>query len=515
MKKLTLPKAKSTCMKAQILSSLLTCTVLATAVAQQSNPRPPQPVPGGLPQAFGPGFSPRQLNQQRRPAPVAPSSIDTAIQRWNQIAIDASGLDHTPVAAGESRVYGEQLGPCRASRAIAIVHVAMFESVNSIYRRYRSYLGLLPVAAASSDRAAIAQAARDALVAMFPSQSDRFDAFLAEDLAALAAGRLKTNGIEAGQRAAAAILARRSNDGSAHSEPLLGVDYIPSAEPGMWRQDPISQARIALGGRWSTVQPFVMQSAVQFRLPAPPALNSFEHTAAFVEAKRLGGDVANTSTERDAEETKIGTFWAYDGTPSLCAPPRLYNQIARTVAQQQRTTGIELLRLLTVANVAMADTAIAAWDSKYFHGRGRPVTMIREAADDGNEDTVPDTTFHPLGAPASNLSGPNFTPPFPAYPSGHAAFGGALFQTLRRFYGRDNIAFTFVSDEYNGTTLDSEGNVRPLVPRSFQSLTDAEDENAASRIYLGIHWKYDATDGVDQGRNVGNWVFERLYAPPR
>lgn len=120
-----------------------------------------------------------------------------------------------------------------------------------------------------------------------------------------------------------------------------------------------------------------------------------------------------------------------------------------------------------------------------------------------------------LGAPASNLTGPNFTPPFPGYPSGHAAFGGALFQTLRRFYGRDDIAFTFVSDEYNGTTLDNEGNVRPLVPRSSQSLTDAEDENAASRIHLGIHWKYDATDGVEQGRNVGNWIFERLYAPAR
>ncbi len=92
-------------------------------------------------------------------------------------------------------------------------------------------------------------------------------------------------------------------------------------------------------------------------------------------------------------------------------------------------------------------------------------------AGDGNADTIGDSTFSPLGAPASNLQGPNFTPPFPSYPSGHAGFGGALFQTLRRFYGTDDIAFTFVSDEFNGVTQDSQGNVRPLRSRSFSSLS--------------------------------------------
>ena len=99
-----------------------------------------------------------------------------------------------------------------------------------------------------------------------------------------------------------------------------------------------------------------------------------------------------------------------------------------------------------------------------------------------------DVNYSPLGAPASNLIGPNFTPPFPAFPSGHAGFGGALFQILRDFYGTDRIAFTFVSDEFNGETLDNEGHVRPLVPRSFSALSQAEEENGQSRIYLGIHW---------------------------
>jgi hypothetical protein len=172
-------------------------------------------------------------------------------------------------------------------------------------------------------------------------------------------------------------------------------------------------------------------------------------------------------------------------------------------------------------NVAMADAGIAIWESKYYYELWRPVTGIREAdtgtgptgAGDGNAATNGDLTFTPLGAPASNLAGPNFTPPFPAYPSGHAGFGGALFQILRRFYGTDTIAFTFVSDEFNGVTRDNEGKIRPLLPRSFRSLSEAEEENGQSRIYLGIHWAFDKTEGIIQGRRVADYVFEHALLP--
>jgi hypothetical protein len=132
---------------------------------------------------------------------------------------------------------------------------------------------------------------------------------------------------------------------------------------------------------------------------------------------------------------------------------------------------------------------------------------------DGNAATVGDPTFSPLGAPASNLQGPNFTPPFPAYPSGHAGFGGALFQTLRRFYGTDDIPFTFVSDEFNGMTKGNDGHVRPTISRSFSSLSQAEEENGQSRIYLGIHWSFDKTEGIVQGNRVADYVFENVFVP--
>jgi hypothetical protein len=293
----------------------------------------------------------------------------------------------------------------------------------------------------------------------------------------------------------------------------------------VWRQDPISQIPIALGAYWGKVQPFVLRSPHQFRVPPPPDMTSAAYTQAYLEVLALGGDGVTTPTERTPDQTEAGIYWAYDGTPSLCAPPRLYNQLAMTIGDQMGTTQdvFALARLLALVNVAMADAGIAIWESKYFYSFWRPITGIREAdagtgpsgLGDGNPDTVADPAFSPLGAPASNLTGPNFTPPFPAYPSGHAAFGGALFQVLRKFYGRDDIAFTFVSDEFNGETQDNQGNVRPLLPRSFGSLSEAEEENGQSRIYLGIHWAFDKTRGIAQGRRVADYVVANAFQPRR
>jgi hypothetical protein len=473
----------------------------------------------GIDEAFGKRFepAPELEGAQRRSAPRRGSGAKDVLLRWNQIAIDASGLDHTQPGPDDTHVFGQQLGPGRSSRALAIVQIAVFDAANAISGGFRSYTELAPAPRDTSMEAAIAQAAHDTLVAMFPSQSASFDEALAEELDAIPARkrREKANGIRLGRRAAAEILALRADDGSQHEEPLVDVEYPTSDEPGSWQQDPISQIPLALGAYWGGVKPFVLRSVEPFRAPAPPALDSEAYAIAFDEVQRLGGDGIVTPTERSDDQTFAGIFWAYDGTPSLCAPPRLYNQITVQIAEQQRRSlsALELARLLALVNTAMADAGIVIWESKYHYAFWRPITGIRE--DDGNPATIGDPEFSPLGAPASNLVGPNFTPPFPAYPSGHAGFGGALFQILRRFYGTDRLPFTFVSDEYNGETLDNEGNVRPLKPRSFETLSEAEEENGQSRIYLGIHWSFDKTKGIAQGRRVADAVFRNAFAPVR
>jgi hypothetical protein len=527
----------------QVISSVLIIGSLAALSAQS--------VRDGFTGYWGALFAPAPTTQQlatqqlattaRQAQSQRPRSTDTLgrLRHWNSIAIDASGLDHTPVDQGDPRHFGEQLGPGRAARAMAIVHLAIYRAVSKIAERTsnESELDRLlddeerRVAEGEGDAgedgegndssgpsmdAAIAQAAHDTMVALFPSQSAVMDGYMAEELNGMPReGRAK--GQRIGRRAARAILARAARDGSGHTEPRIGIEFIASNEPGKWRQDPISQVPLALGAYWGQVKPFVMRSGSQFRAPAPPALNSAEYAVAYEEAKRLGGDGAHTQTSRNDEQTTIGTYWAYDGTPSLCAPPRLYNQVLMTIADQMGTTDVvELSRLLALANVAMSDAAIAIWESKFHYQLWRPVTAIREAdagtgptrLGDGNDATVGDREFMPLGAPATNLVGPNFTPPFPTYPSGHAGIGGALFQILRRFYGTDDITFTFTSDEFNGETADNQGVIRPLTPRTFTSLSQAEEENGQSRIYLGIHWSFDKTEGIAQGRKVADYVFD-------
>jgi hypothetical protein len=461
----------------------------------------------------------RTLVPERHPFRPGGNSL-MRFRHWNEVALNATGLDHTPVAPGETRTFGEQVGPGRSSRAMAIVHIAVFDALNAIIGGYRSYTQTPRVHEETSQDSAIAQAAHDTLSALFPSQAANFDQLLAEDLNDIPGGPAKTNGINLGHRTAAAILALRSDDGSQHAEPQMGIDFIWSDDPGKWRQDPISLHPLALGAHWGEVTPFVLRSPDQFRVPAPPSMTSPEYTAAYAEVKSLGGDGIVTPTERTAEQTEIAVYWAYDGTPSLCAPPRLYNQIAMQIAEERDTHNVlKLARLFALVNTAMADAGVASWESKYFYQFWRPVTGIRESDEgtgpsglgDGNPETTGDPIFSPLGAPASNLTGPNFTPPFPAYPSGHATFGGALFETLRNFYKTDRIAFTFVSDEFNGVTEDNQGNPRPLIPRSFSSLSQAEDENGQSRIYLGIHWRFDKTRGIAQGQRVADYVFEHAF----
>lgn len=451
------------------------------------------------------------------PTSVSDAELKTSFERWNVIAVDTSGLDHKAVAAGENRVFGHQLGPVSAARAMAIVHIAMMDAVVAVTGGYESYTGVTTSETSVSVPAAIAQAGHDALVGMFPSHKPRLDGLLAEDLDAIADGAAKSNGVALGAETAAAILALREDDGRDQAnEP-----YTFSDLPGSWRVDPLNPGQGSLGAHAYLMRTFVLHSASQFRVAPFPDMTGSFYAGMYDEVKNVGGDGVITPTARTDDQTEVGIYWAYDGRPSLCAPPRLYNQIANQIASDRGITGLNYARLMTVLHVAMADNGIAAWESKYYYAAWRPVTAIRESDSgtgptglgDGNDSTVGDETWTPLGAPLSNGNGPNFTPPFPAYPSGHASFGGAIFQVLRNYLGTDDVGFTFVSDELNGVTLDNSGLARPLRPRSFTSLSQAEEENGQSRIYLGIHFECDKTEGITLGNHVGNFVDANVYQP--
>ena len=187
-------------------------------------------------------------------APIHVSAQDDALHRlrhWNGVAIDSSGLDHTPAGTGAPHTPGHHPGPGRASRAMAIVHIAMFEAVNAIDRRYESYSRLPAVGDVASMDAAIAQAAHDTLVALFPSQKAQLRSGAGRRPAADPQQSGEARRYRARQgRGRREPGAARGTTARNHAEPLIGVDYVPGNAPGIWRQDPISLHPLALGARW-------------------------------------------------------------------------------------------------------------------------------------------------------------------------------------------------------------------------------------------------------------------------
>ncbi|MGD9853765.1 MAG: chloroperoxidase [Planctomycetaceae bacterium] len=438
------------------------------------------------------------------------------IMEWNAVALEVNRISYS----GE--VVNDQIGPTRSSRALAIVHAAMFDAWNSVNFKYTPYLVKAPCSGVASDAAAVAQAAHDTLVAMYPHQQASIDAALADTLAQVPNRTAKARGIKVGKYVAAAILKARQGDGSE----VPGV-YTPSGDMGYHDIDPLNPNQGFLTPAWGDVSPFAIPTSDYITTRSAPGMDTQEYADAYHQVKTIG-DL--TSAERTTDQTEIGIYWGYDVARGLGDPPRLYNQIARVIAEQEDNTVGENARMFALINIAMADAGIHSWGVKYRDAFWRPIVAVRNGENDPNLDTEGQTDWSPLGAPRTNPApgeDVNFTPPFPAYVSGHATFGGAAFKTMANFYQTDDVDFSipfdFISDEFNGVSRDIYeaipelviDHVREIRPRHFESFSQASAENAASRIFLGIHWRFDATEGVSAGNRIADYTFDHVMRPRR
>jgi hypothetical protein len=481
--------------------------------------------------------------------------------QWNALALDLTAQDHTNIPGVTDGTFAEQFGPHRSSWALTIVHLAMFEAVNSIFRTHKSYknlqaqiLGAVTAPAGgitpktASVRSALAYAAYDTLTVLYNNKTAYTNAvFNRLDLSIQDPDAAKTLGNQIGAAAARAVLKTRqynettktfgdgsqavSGKSSLPVEPTFASLYTSPTPPRDWDIDPITLGTIALGGHWDQVAPFVLDPSNLFLPPGPPPVTDKKFKDAYDEVRKVGGDpkpptigsrhktgTTRTGTEfspvSDSNQTLKAIFWAYDGTPLLCAPPRLYNMVALSVALRERPINKveDMAQYLALVNVALGDAGIAAWTAKYKFHHSRPVTYIRKVDPDAMILNTRNGDFTPLGGQVSN-GGPsqaNLTPPFPSYPSGHAVFGGALFEVMRLYFKGDT-GFKLVSDEYNDLNRGPVGGPRPRFERHFKSFTEAETENAQSRIWMGIHWQYDAKDGINQGKAIGKAVYETAF----
>jgi PAP2 superfamily len=416
------------------------------------------------------------------------SAAADRVAAWNVTAIDATLL------AGES--------PTVQSRALAAIQAAVHDALNAIDRRFEPYaFGGEPDPDASPD-AAVATAAHDALVGLIAVGTLPFAGFgsadqqaaavafvqaaYAADLEIIPEGEAKTRGIAVGQAAAAAILAERQDDGA-----TTFVPYTPGTEPGAWQPtpnpfpaDPPAPADHlpALLPGWGQVTPFVLPSSRQFLPDDPPALTSARYAQDYQEVQALG---AKVSEVRTADQEEIARFW-YGSSPVS------WSQIARTVAAEQGLDAWEQARVLALVNLAMADGVIAGFDVKYRVNRWRPITAIRAGDTDDNEETVGDPTWESL------LN----TPAHTDYVSTHGVQGGAAAVVLRQVFGTDQVDFTATSGApFAGLT------------RAYESFSEAAQENADSRVYAGVHFRYSTAEGLTLGEQIGRFIVESTLHP--
>jgi membrane-associated phospholipid phosphatase len=375
------------------------------------------------------------------------------------------------------RTPNSQPANLHPTRSYAMLHVAIYDAVDAIDGGNALYRVAPPfVSPRASKEAAAAVAAHDVLSTLYPSFQSQLDAQLQQALSEIPASKNKDDGISIGKIVAAQIVALRVHDGD---DPTL-APYVPSGDPGNYQLTPPNFAP-AQFTQWAKITPWALSKSSQFRPGPPPALSSDEYTSVYSEVKSIG---FIDSTTRTQEQTVIAKFW--NGNIQ-----NYWNEITQTAALSHQLNLTDSARLFALVNLSLADSVIAFYDAKYVYQFWRPVTAIREAADDGNPNTDPDPNWLPLNTK---------TAPDPSYPGAHSAISFAGAEVLGSFFG-DQFDFSVTSE------------VLPGVVRDFHAFSAAAEEAGLSRIYAGQHFRSDHVAGRDLGGNVGNLIFKSLLLP--
>jgi hypothetical protein len=397
------------------------------------------------------------------PATAAPSNHGdpAVISDWNAIAVTTLLADPTKVPQ-ESFLY------------LGFVQAAVYNAVVGIDGRYEPYRTHARAPHRASDQAAAAAAAHKILVEYSPYAMVTLDAAYAASLAAIPDGLAKTNGIAFGELAASTLINQRHGDG--RNAPIL---FTQPPGPGVWRPTP--PAALSMAVPWmGFVEPLLIHSGSQFGLTEPPpALTSPEYTRDFREVKKLG---AAASTARTPEQTATAMFFSGNATVQ-------YQAALRDQLTVRHLNIADAARMFAAVDMSLADAIISVWRAKYVYGFWRPITAIQLAKTDGNPATKADPSWTPLLT----------TPPYPDYVSGYSgatgAFAGALADVLRTRHLNVTLISTAV----------------PGVQRTYDSGRTLDRDVISARVWLGIHFRFADTEGVEMGQHVASWALDHYF----
>jgi hypothetical protein len=363
-------------------------------------------------------------------------------------------------------------------RYYAMLHIAMFDAVNSIEGTHERYHVRVPAHPGASAEAAAAQAAHDVLVELIPASKKTFDSALQGRLATIHPWRA-AQGAAVGAKVARAVIDWRKADGAELPNP----SYTPPVIPGLWQ--PTAPGQIAAFAQFGSVKPFALVTPTQYLPNPPPLLNSAEYAADLEQVKALGSSTSVTRTEEQALIARLVAGAGYSPGPFA-----LWSHVAREVTRNHHLPLHQTARLFALLSVSMHDGLQTAHTSKFIYGFWRPITAIRRADEDLNDLTAADPTWTPLLA----------TPPYPSHSSNVACFAASAARILERILQTDAVPFTL-------TWKSAGGNAD--VTRTYASFSQLADEASWSRVYGGIHFGFELTASHESCRNVADYVADK------
>ncbi|MGJ8662605.1 MAG: vanadium-dependent haloperoxidase [Marinicella sp.] len=411
-----------------------------------------------------------QSNQQKQTQRINQQSA-SMVSSWNQKLI-------------ETAVREDGLLTLKGVRTATMMHLAMHDALNLVVPRYKTY------SSAGLDLEA------DPVVAMIEAAyvicnefyPESHEAWLAEKMRWLdddMTTKAKNRGKQLGRSVARTIIQNRANDRwNGETE----YQWHPMA-PGVYaefNEHSGTPKGFIFGAGWANVQPFALTSSQQFLSPAPPQINSEEYTKAFNEVKELG---RYQSTVRTEDQTHLALWWKEFSEIS-------HNKLARELVQQQDLGLLETSRLFALLNMSIFDAYVNVFYNKFHYNHWRPYSAIMWAENDGNPDTEADLTW-------TNTH--QHTYAFPSYPSAHGTACTAAMQAIAEVFG-DDMAFTMTTSEVDSAGPFSEKMTMEPTQRSFRNFSEAAMECSMSRVYLGIHFRYDSIEGNKLGAKIGNYV---------
>lgn len=376
------------------------------------------------------------------------------ISRWNDLALAV-------IYNARMQNFSEM------AFAITLMNVAIFDSINSIERRYDAYALMESVEPSASKEAAATEAAFTVLSALFQSQISIIANEKSSQLSEVPDGYGKTIGMSLGEKVARRLLIDRRD----------GLDTPPDA----WRPETpvgmyIPTARLVTSYLGNS-RPWLLKRGDQFRPPSPPLLTSLEFARDYDEVRIMGRRVSN---ERSKAQSFSARFWTMSGV-------HVWNRALNQALQYRSLTLSEHARVRALLNMAVADSYIAAWDAKFAYGFWRPVTAIRSGDRVEGAKLSREAAWRPLIE----------TPLHPDYPSGHSANAGAAVAVLESVFGDAPLgSLSIISDDF------------PQAVLTFKSFEELKENITNARIYGGIHFRFSCVAGEKLGREVGGFGVE-------